>query len=300
MAPYLRAIDVPDGQLKKHSHAVPYLGGVAVFIGFIVPCLYFIPTSYSHLFFIFVLAWLLIIGLIDDLLVVSPLQKFIGQLIGALFILGNSSTVAIFANPMLNAVLLLFWILSVINATNLVDVMDGLTATLTIVASGSFVVMSLIAGKPYIAIWMCALLGGVVAFFYYNKPPARIYLGDAGTLFIGGLFAATSLQFNWTTYGLFGYIVPLGLLGIFLLEGISLIIIRWHKKIPVYLGSPDHYSLLLLKRNWSKQGVLAISFLFASFASSIALLFAQGVISPLVVGLSIILFMVAWLKILLY
>lgn len=299
VAPLIGAVDVPDGKLKKHEKIVPYLGGIAVFVGFLAAVTLIVP--FEKWLFIFLLGTtiLLGIGLIDDFFMIRPYQKFSGQILAALYFLKAGLYLKkVFFHMFWHIPISFFWILSVINAFNLVDVMDGLSSILAIHALFSFLVIALLFGQQMIALLLCALLGALIAFFIYNKPPAKIYLGDAGSLFIGGCLAVMPFVLNWSTYNLHGYLASMGILGVILLEGLTLIIIRLYKGIPFYLGSPHHFSIYLQERGWSKKKILYYSFSMASITSIISLLFAFNYLKFVHVAICAILFLVIWFYIL--
>ena len=170
------------------------------------------------------------------------------------------------------------WILTVINAFNLVDIMDGLAATISLGAAFSFMAVALYFGEP-IALFFAALIGALGAFFYYNKPQAQIYLGDAGSLFLGGVFAASPFLLPWSAFTVYGFLAPIIILGIPLLELLFLIIIRTKKGIPFYLGSPDHFAIVLQRRGWSRYQILGACLFLSTLFAGVATLFLTGVIS---------------------
>jgi UDP-GlcNAc:undecaprenyl-phosphate GlcNAc-1-phosphate transferase len=268
-------IDNPDGVIKNHKVPVPYMGGLAVYGGFLMGLLLFVPTVSDQLFFLLVGAtFLLLVGLWDDLLSLSPWQKYAGQLIAVLCFLRAGLYVKedFFYSYIWGIPLSCFWMLSIINAFNLIDVMDGLTATTSMGVIAIFLVLSVALQQYQVFVLLGALLGAVVAFFAHNRPPARIYLGDSGALFLGGFFAAIPFSFKWGCYNSYGFLVPCIVLAVPSLEIMGLVIMRSYKKLPIYLPSPDHFSLKLLARGWTKRAVLVLVGLLSLAAGALALL----------------------------
>lgn len=254
----LQFLDEPDGTVKVHKQATPYMGGIAVYMGFLTAFCMTIPFESTMLLFFAGSTLLLFIGLIDDLMVLKPSQKFFGQFLATLcFLKAGFYLKSHFFSNIWNLPISALWILSVINAFNLVDVMDGLATVLSLCATISFLLMALYFNDISTVILLCCFAGPLIAFLWYNRPDAKIYLGDAGSLFIGGLLATVPFLFNWGTYNISGYLTPIIILAIPLLELATLIIIRTYKKIPFYLGSPDHFSIYLQRNGWSKQAILA-------------------------------------------
>jgi UDP-GlcNAc:undecaprenyl-phosphate/decaprenyl-phosphate GlcNAc-1-phosphate transferase len=274
----LRMLDVPDGKIKNHEKATPYLGGVAVYIGFLTSLALVYPFENQILLFIVGSTLLLFVGLIDDLLRSKPYQKFFGQSIAALCFLkaGFHLKELFFLSNYWNIPISFFWIMSVINAFNLVDVMDGLATILATCATISFMIIALSFGHYNLALLLGALVGSLVAFFWYNRPPAKIYLGDAGSLFIGGFLATVPFLFNWSLYNWYGFLTPVLILAIPLLEVTFLVIIRSYKGIPFYQGSPDHFCLYLKMNGWTIWEILGYMILLSIILMHVSLAFAYS------------------------
>lgn len=290
-----RFVDTPDGKIKKHDQATPYMGGIAVYCGFLSGLALTMPFD-SCVFLLLIGATLLLfIGLIDDLYVLKPYQKFFGQLVVALCFLkaGFYLKEHVFYNVW-NMPLSLLWILTVINSFNLVDVMDGLATTLAGCATLSLLLIAIYLNNATVMVLLCAFLGALLAFLWYNRPPAKIYLGDAGSLFIGGVLAVVPFLLNWGTYNQLGYLSPLIVLAIPLLECCTLIVVRRYKGIPFYQGSPDHFACYLLGAGWSKQHILYYVMLLSGYAGLVAILFTAGILSFAPTALLGLIFMGIW------
>jgi len=291
--------DNPDGILKKHKTAVPYLGGIAVFLGFMIT-LAFVCSAKSQFFLLMVGSTILLfVGFLDDAITMTPLQKLFGQLIATFCFLkaGLFLKVNFFFN-FWNIPLSLLWILTVVNAFNLVDVMDGLASILALCATAIFIGIAIFLGVYDIIPILAAFMGALLAFFWYNRPNARIYLGDAGSLFIGGFLAVIPFLFNWGAYNWFGYLTPLIILGIPLLEIIGLICIRTYKRIPFFKGSPDHFSSYLLSYGWSKVSILIYVAVLSLLLMLGAFLFVSNRISLSQTSFAALLFIISWVMML--
>lgn len=296
-------MDSPDGRLKHQHEPIPYLGGLAIFISFITTLGLCYPFENLMLWLLLGTTLLLCIGLIDDLKVLKPGQKFFGQFIAALcFLKGGFSLQTPFFSSFSNIFLSGFWMLSVINAFNLVDVMDGLCATLALIAALTFGIIAFVAGKYTTSVLLAAFIGSVAGFLVYNKPQAKIYLGDAGTLFIGGFLAAIPMLFHWDKSLFAGslfftgehavsfinyfirpllenFFIPAIILAVPLLEGLGLFVIRSYLGMPFYNGSPHHFSIYLQKKGWGRWQVLAFASIMSIFFSIMVMLFLYHVFS---------------------
>jgi UDP-GlcNAc:undecaprenyl-phosphate GlcNAc-1-phosphate transferase len=296
----LRFLDEPDGAIKVHKQATPYMGGVAVYMGFLTAFCLTIPFESTMLLFFAGSTLLLFIGLIDDLIPLQPYQKFFGQIFATLcFLKAGFYLKAQFFSNLWSLPISALWILSLINAFNLVDVMDGLATLLALCATGSFLLIALYFNQISIMILLCCLMGPLLAFLWYNRPTAQIYLGDAGSLFIGGLLATVPFLFSWGAYNLSGYLTPVIILAIPLLELTALVLIRTYKGIPFYLGSPDHFSIYLQKNGWSKQEILGYIGVLSATLFFIAFLFLTNILTFSGLALSAALFLALWIRCLL-
>lgn len=298
----LQVLDRPDGEVKVHEKATPYLGGFGVFIPFITTLGLIYPFQNDSLWLLLGSTLLLCIGLVDDLKVLVHWQKFLGQFLAvACFLKGGFSLRTDFFSGYYNICLSAFWMLSVINAFNLVDVMDGLSSLLALVAATSFCILALWFKQYTVSLLLLAFIGPLLAFFLFNKPPAKIYLGDTGSLFVGGFLSAIPMLLGWGSIHVDGKFapliilaVPLLMLGIPLLEILSLVVIRTWKGIPFYHASPHHFSIYLRKKQWSIWVILAFSGFSSAFLSLIAFLFLLNVIQVWHAVVSILAFCFFW------
>lgn len=251
-------MDMPDGVVKRHKEPTPYLGGIAVYLGFLVAVAFVFPAYDQMMLIVIGLTLLLFVGLIDDLTPLKAYQKFFGQALAAFCFLkaGFYLKTTFFLSNWWNIAISLLWIATVVNAFNLVDVMDGLATNLAIFATLSFLLIAIITSQHAVALLLAPFLGALLAFFWYNKPKAAIYLGDTGSLVIGGFLAIIPFLFNWGIAGPHGFLAPLIILAIPLLEVATLVIVRTYKGIPFYQASPDHFCMYLRRQNWQPTKIL--------------------------------------------
>lgn len=295
LAERFRILDEPDGKIKKQVKPIPYLGGLAVYCGFLCGLALTMPLQSNFALLLVGATLLLFIGLIDDLLVMKPYQKFFGQCLAALcFLKGGFYLKEHFFFTLWHLPLSFLWIVSMINAFNLIDVMDGLSSLVAICAATAFFVIACLFGQPQEMILLAALIGALLGFFWFNKPDARIYLGDAGALFIGGILAIVPFLLNWGTYTPFGFFAPIIILAIPLLELVTLILVRTYKGIPFYQGSRDHFSCYLQDNGWGKKKILAYVFGMSFILGSSALLLTQNAIQITYMPLLAISFLCIW------
>lgn len=244
-----KILDFPDGRLKRQREPVPYMGGVIVYFSFIAPVGLLIPFSKELLGILFAGSILLIVGLFDDLKALTPKIKFLFQIL-ATFILIKSGIFInlLFLPPWLNAVLSFIWILSIINAINIIDIMDGLSSSIGLLASTVIFILSFINNNNLVAILSISLAGSLLAFLKFNWSPAKIYLGDAGSMLMGMILGSLTIMIDYTKYNDVGFLLAVLILAIPVFDIVFVIILRLLKGKSPFLGSPDHFALRLKKK----------------------------------------------------
>jgi UDP-GlcNAc:undecaprenyl-phosphate GlcNAc-1-phosphate transferase len=241
-------VDRPDGRLKNHRAPVPYLGGIAIYLSFLLSLALTAEFERDVLGILLSGAIVVILGLIDDLGALSPSVKLAGQIVAVLALMKASVTIKlVFLPPALALPLSFVWLLAVTNAFNLIDIMDGLAAGVGLVTA--IVLMCVAAGsdRPMIALLLAALSGSLAGFLRYNFEPARIYMGDAGSLFLGLMLGALAMNNSYTTKNVVASLSPVVILGVPIFDMLFVMVIRWRRGIPIMRGSPDHFALRLRK-----------------------------------------------------
>jgi UDP-GlcNAc:undecaprenyl-phosphate GlcNAc-1-phosphate transferase len=171
--------------------------------------------------------------------------------------------------------LTVLWILSVTNAFNIIDIMDGLAPGVAVIAAVAIGVANVMAGRESIALLSFVLAGAVLGFLRHNFHPARIYLGDAGSLFIGFMLAALSMNAGYTRFNLVAVISPALILGVPLFDLAFVIYVRWRRGIPVTKGSPDHFALRLRRLSLSVPETAGVTYAAAAVLAAVALIVSQ-------------------------
>jgi UDP-GlcNAc:undecaprenyl-phosphate GlcNAc-1-phosphate transferase len=242
-------MDSPDGLLKRQNKPIPYMGGVIIYFAFISPAGLLFSFNRELLGILFAGSILLVVGLFDDLKAITPGIKFLFQVVATYILLKSGIHINLFIlPPWLNAALSFIWILTVINAFNIIDIMDGLAASVGVLTSLTVFVVSLYNENFLISILSLSLAAGLLGFLKFNWEPAGIYMGDAGSMFIGMVIGALVIMGDYSRYNDLAFISGILVLSIPLFDLIYVIIIRLlHKRNP-FFGSPDHFTLRLKKR----------------------------------------------------
>jgi UDP-GlcNAc:undecaprenyl-phosphate/decaprenyl-phosphate GlcNAc-1-phosphate transferase len=280
-----KIFDYPGGR-KHQALPVAYLGGLAIVTPITFGSILVIFTSLSgelkiQFFLGLILPSLAIafIGLLDDIYQLPPWPRFIGQsgvgIITSFMLHLSGGGIKFFENSLLNSLVTSLWVVTTINALNFMDNMDGLATSLTIVISTSFFMLSFINGQYLVAALCMAILGACIGFFFWNKKPASIYLGDAGALYLGFLLAAISIRVDVNSQSeIVRIIVPLLILAVPIIDITQVVTNRIIKGKSPFQGGRDHLSHLLLNKGLSEGNVLivltTVAILFAVFGVFLA------------------------------
>jgi UDP-GlcNAc:undecaprenyl-phosphate GlcNAc-1-phosphate transferase len=265
-------VDNPDGRLKDHKESVPYFGGLAIYLAVLIPlCLFY--TFDARLLAILLSGTLvLLLGLIDDFGVLTPAAKFIGQVIAAIVLIKGDVVIRVETfPPYLNLIFTLLWFIGMANAMNIIDIMDGLSAGVAFISSIFLFVVSLINKETMIAVFTITLAGSLAGFLRYNFYPAKIYMGDAGSMFLGLTLGALAIIGDYSAINQLAFFNPLLIFGVAIFDTIYVMILRASKGQSMFLGSKDHFAVRLKTIGWSVQRVVLFSYGIAAMLGLFAL-----------------------------
>jgi UDP-GlcNAc:undecaprenyl-phosphate GlcNAc-1-phosphate transferase len=294
-------VDRPDGRLKRQAEPVPYLGGAAVYLAFLVTL--GVTYSFSREVLALLLAgtMVLLLGLVDDLGAISPRAKFLGQSLAVLVLIKAGVRIDIVWFPWWADVALSFlWMTGITNAVNLIDIMDGLAPAVGLVAALTLLAVAAINGNHEIAVLTATLAGALAGFYRHNAYPARIYLGDTGSLFVGLNLGALAMIGRYTEHGALGIVAPVVILGVPIFDTLFVMYVRWRRGVSMFLGSPDHVALRLRRWRLSVPQTVAASSAVAAVlgASGLAVMLLDARAGAAVLGVLAAAFLAvaAWLR----
>lgn len=269
-------VDKPNSPLKKQAEPIPYLGGLAVYLSFLLTTGLIYQYSREVLGILLGGAIIVILGLIDDLGVLSPKVKLLGQFVAACVLVKASIYVKLSILPPWIAIpLSILWIMAITNAFNLIDIMDGLATGVGAIGALILVIVNYRSGREFIVPLSIALTGSLLGFLRYNFKPAKIYLGDTGSLFIGLMLAALSMNGAYTRVSLLGVVAPILILGVPIFDMLLVIFIRFRRSVPIMQGSPDHFPLRLRKWRLTVEETVISSYVASGVLGGIALVLTQ-------------------------
>jgi UDP-GlcNAc:undecaprenyl-phosphate GlcNAc-1-phosphate transferase len=285
--------DTPDATRRIHTRLIPRLGGVVVFIatglGLLVASLVGVAgdklSPERQNFFAGVLlggAVLFAVGLVDDLRGVRPATKLAAQCVAAvigygfglrieLLTLGPTTALAL---GWLSLPLTVFWVVGVTNAFNVIDNMDGLATGLALVALATVLGAALLLGNTDVVLVCVALTGALLGFLPYNFNPARIFLGDSGSLFVGFMLAVLSVHGALKSATAVLVAVPVFALAVPLFDLSLSILRRWLRGVPIFVGDTRHISHRLLAIGLTQRRVVTVLSLVGGAFGLLGLLLA--------------------------
>ncbi|MDE3241910.1 MAG: undecaprenyl/decaprenyl-phosphate alpha-N-acetylglucosaminyl 1-phosphate transferase [Nitrospirota bacterium] len=291
-------VDSPDGRLKHQREPVPYLGGLAIYLAFLISLAFTFEFRHDVLGIVLAGTLVLLLGLIDDFGVLSPSIKLMGQFLAVFVLIKSGIRVNIAVLPdWLDLALTVVWMLGIINAFNLLDIMDGLAAGVGFVCAACLLTVALLNGDQTLAFMLTALAGSLLGFLRYNFRPALIYMGDAGAMFIGLMLGAVSMIGQYQGSHPLALLSPAFILGVPLLDTIFVIYMRLSRGVPVFMGSPDHLALRLRRHGFPVPVVVSLMYGASTVLGGIglALLFVDMQLAAALVGLTGLAFIVTTL-----
>jgi len=298
----LNLVFVPLGKrlrlFKSHIDAyegVSKLGGVAIFAAFLSAV--FLSQARLHyaepklLAILGCLGLMFLLGLADDLLNLSATGKLIGQFIIALFLFfAGVKTQIQFLPAWANVALTILWLVAITNAFNLLDILDGLATGIAIVSCLTFWYMANLNGNFAAGVLAASLLGANLAFFKFNFFPAKLYMGDSGSLFNGFSLAAIAIIISYAPAGReVALFAPLLILALPVYDLLFVVVMRLVGKRPITKKSKDHFALRLITHGLSAQRVVlfmyALNCLFS--LAAVFLLKSPNAIGVIVLTLAV-------------
>lgn len=306
VAEKIGAVDIPKDKRRMHKKAMPKFGGPAVIIGFLVSVIYLlIVMSTEHTIDLFgpeqygkkllgMFLGIVVISItciVDDIKTIKPITKLIGQVLAAIIVVAFGIRIDEFTLPFiqsqeiegfLSMFITVLWIVGVTNAINLIDGLDGLSSGISVISSISLLVIFVLNGSPFIAIVLItALAGALVGFLPFNFAPAKTFIGDTGSNFLGFSLSIISILGVAKTYTAAVIVLPLIVLGLPIFDTLWAIIRRLIKGKSIkaiFKADKGHLHHRIVARGFSqKQAVLILYGISATFGIFAVILLDSGI-----------------------
>ncbi|MCX5633499.1 MAG: MraY family glycosyltransferase [Phycisphaerae bacterium] len=294
-------VDKPDGTVKTHAHPIAYLGGLGILLGFTAGILtgitFFEPTEIFKLsmkLLIGILAGASVtcfVGLIDDLFNIQPFQKIFGQMLAAIILIAVGIrpnleiiftqlglTLPPILDPILGVLIVIIFVLGATNSLNLIDGLDGLCAGVTAIITIGMLILTIHIGTwnqssvydPIRAIVGLALVGGTLGFLPFNKAPAKIFMGDAGSMLLGFVVAAMMILF--TERQPLWWMASLMIFGLPILDTAVALARRLLNKRPLFVSDRGHIYDQMIDRGIPLKKTVGICYILAGMYAVIGLI----------------------------
>ncbi len=272
----LRVFSVPR-QDRWRSDPVPLLGGVAIFLTVLIINLFLGVPDAPMMILLVGGSVIFLLGLVDDLRPLRPRTKLVFQLLVAGTMVALGLQFQLTNHPLLNAAITILWVVGIVNAFNLLDNMDGLAAGIAVIAGCFRLALFLIDGNEPEAVVTMIFVGATAGFLMHNMHPASIFMGDAGSLFVGFYLAGLSLIGDWPySRGIASVlVVPVLILLVPIFDTTLLTISRRMARRPILDGGLDHSSHRLVLLGLSERGAVWLLYSVA-IGSGILALFSYG------------------------
>jgi len=273
-------VDIP-GHRKIHEEAIPNLGGIVIFFGFLLSLLFIIQIEGQFRILLIGGVIILLLGVVDDITNLSPKYKFVIQMIPALIvIIYNSDLINSFIVSQLKSFdllgyllypILIFWIVGVTNSINLIDGLDGLACGISLIALVTFFILGLRQNLEALSLISIALAGSMLAFLKFNFYPAKIFLGDSGSTFAGFMLASVGALWVLNSENAFLIFIPIIILALPIFDTLFAIWRRYRGHHPIFQADKGHLHHRLLARGISHKNIVLILWGVSAACSVIAL-----------------------------
>ena len=288
------AVDVPKDNRRMHKHPIPRMGGLAIFLGFFFSVLIFMELTPQMRGLLLGAVVIVVLGIFDDIYALGAKFKFLVQIAAALLAVNSGNVITVISNPnifsstpywelgALSIPISVIWIAAITNAVNLIDGLDGLACGVSTIMSMTLLVIALVVSEPDVAILMAALAGGCMGFLPYNLNPAKIFMGDTGSTFLGFVLAVVSINGLFKSAALISFAVPFLLLGLPIFDTCFAIIRRVAKGQSPMAPDRGHIHHRLIDMGFSQKQTVAVLYVISAILGmSAVVLTTNGIVKAM-------------------
>ena len=289
------AIDVPKDNRRMHKTPIPRLGGLAIFIAFLLTVLIFADIDRPIRGILLGAVMIVVLGVLDDILTLKALPKLLVQIAAAAMAVYHGCVIQFFSNPnvfsdatyislgWLSVPVTIIWIVAITNAVNFIDGLDGLAVGVSAISTAALVVIALLVQEINIAVILIALFGACLGFIPYNMNPAKIFMGDTGSTFLGYILATLSVTGLFKLYAIISFAVPFLILGLPIFDICFAFLRRIAKGQNPMVADRGHVHHRLIDMGFSqKQAVAIVYMLTAILGLAAVLLTSSGALKALI------------------
>src|SRR5689334_7685349 len=260
---------------RWHKKPTAMLGGVVIWLTVLIIYFAFSLHSVYGKWILLASTFLFLVGLIDDLIHIKPYQKLIGQILGSVYVVYYGLTLPWTSSVLLNMALALFWLVSITNAINLLDNMDGLSSGIAVIAAGFLALSFVNSGQFTEALILLVFAAALLGFLVYNSNPASIFMGDCGSMFVGFFLASSALiNVNGGRSRSFLPVLAVPILVLFIpfFDTTFITVLRKLSGRAASQGGRDHTSHRLVALGMSERNAVLMLYGFAALSGVLAIL----------------------------
>ena len=282
------AIDVPKDNRRMHKVPIPRLGGLAIFLAFLLSTLVFADIDRQMQGILLGAVMIVVLGVMDDIMALKALPKLIVQIAAAGVAVYYGCRIQFLSNPnvfsdmtyvnlgWLSVPITIIWIVAITNAVNFIDGLDGLAVGVSAISTASLIVIALMVAEVNIAIILCALFGACLGFIPYNFNPAKIFMGDTGATFLGYILATLSVTGLFKMYAIISFAVPFLILGVPIFDICFAVLRRVaHGQSPMH-ADRGHIPHRLIDMGFSQKQSVAIAYMLTAILGLAAVLLTSS------------------------
>ena len=289
------AMDIPKDNRRMHKTPIPRLGGLAIFAAFVVSVLLFAQINREMRGILIGSLIIVILGVLDDIYSLRALPKFLVQILAAVVVVLHGCRIDFISHPIVpsaatsqrlgsvgSVAVTILWIVAITNAVNFIDGLDGLAVGVSGISAATMLVVAILVAEQNIAIIMAALFGACLGFIPYNFNPAKIFMGDTGSTFLGFILATMSIQGLFKLYAIISFAVPFLILGIPIFDICFAVIRRLARGQNPMTADREHVHHRLIDMGFDqKQSVMITYMLSALLGLAAVVLTGSGEVKAL-------------------
>ena len=282
------AIDVPKDNRRMHKVPIPRLGGLAIFVAFLLTVLIFADIDRQIQGILLGSVMIVVLGVLDDIMALKALPKLIVQIAAAGVAVYHGCVIQFFSNPnvfsattyvnlgWLSIPITIIWIVAITNAVNFIDGLDGLAVGVSAISTAALIVIALLVSEINIAMILVALFGACLGFIPYNMNPAKIFMGDTGATFLGYILATLSVTGLFKLYTIISFAVPFLILGVPIFDICFAFLRRIAKGQNPMVADRGHVHHRLIDMGFSQKQSVAIAYMLTAILGLAAVLLTSS------------------------
>lgn len=280
------ALDVPKDARKIHNKPMPYFGGLAIYVSIIACMVVYMPHTSTNLHIIAGATLIVLTGIVDDMYDMPAKVKLLMQIIAALIAIKGGVQIHFITNPLsetgmsylfngLSYIITLIWLVGITNTINLIDGLDGLASGVASIAATTLLFTASKMGHDFIVMQCAIIAGASLGFLPFNFNPAKIFMGDTGSMLLGYMLAVTSVSGMIKSVAAVALAVPIFALGLPIFDTTFAIIRRYINKKPIMEADKDHLHHKLMKSGLNQRQTVLIMYFISMMLGIVSVTIAD-------------------------